>query len=117
MAANTAAKVSSYQACTAPKAVDALMILSANTSNGATQPFITKHSTVAQLQANITSNTITSNTIQATIVASNTIILSSHSTPGSNSANGFSVGQMWVDDGYIYVVCSTGIKRAALSDF
>jgi hypothetical protein len=117
MAANTAQKVSAYQACTAPKAVDALMILSANTANGATEPFITKHATVAQLTANITSNTITSNTIQATIVSSNTVLLSSHSTPASNSANGLSVGQMWVDDGYIYVVCTTGIKRAILSDF
>jgi len=112
MAANTAAKVSSYQACSAPKALDALMILSANTTNNATNPYITKHSTVAQLFSNVTSNTI-----QATIVTSNSIVVSSHSTPANNSAGSLALGTMWTDDDYIYVVTGSGIRRAALTDF
>jgi len=117
VSANQASKVSSYQACNAPKALDALMILSANTANNATNPYITKHSTVAQLQSNITSNTITSNTIQATLITSDSVVISSHTTPVTNSASGLSVGQIWADDNYIYVVCTGGIKRVALTDF
>ncbi len=95
--ANNAKSISQFQACTAPKGTDLMIMASANVVNSTVTQYTTKTSSKAQFLADV---------------------VVSMATPSNTNVEAYPVGKVIFDTSSLYVVVANNvIKKVSLSVF